>query len=81
MLGGDNDGIDTNGLVAVVVLDGYLTLGIGAQVSHLPALLANMRKGIDYRMRHIERERHVVLRLCGGITEHHTLVARTLRHA
>ncbi len=76
----DDNGINTHRLVLVVILDSHLTLGIGAQVGHLRALLADMGQCINYGVRHVEREGHVVLRFHRGVTEHHALVARTLRH-
>ena len=78
MLRGYNDGTNTQRLVVVAVLYGYLALGVGAQVGHLLALLANLRQCLHNEMRKVERSGHVIVGLVAGIAEHHTLVAGSL---
>ena len=42
VLGRHHDGIDAHRLSVVIILNGHLTLGIGAQVGHQLALAANV---------------------------------------
>ena len=56
----------------------HLALGVGAQVGHLPALLAYVGQRAHYEVGQVERHRHVILGLVGGVTEHHALVAGPL---
>ena len=80
MLGRDNDGIDTYWLVGLaIILDGYLALGIRTEVWHRRWLLATDLVKLDkQQVTKLEGQRHTVVRLVGGIAEHHTLVASTL---
>ena len=78
MLRGDDNGLDALGLALVAVLDGYLALGIGTQVTHLFLLLANAGKLLQEDMRQGDGQRHQLGCLVAGIAEHHALVARAL---
>ena len=78
MLGADDDGVDALRDALVAVLDSHLTLGIRTQVSHYLTLLADISEGAHDEVGQVERDGHVVLRLVGGIAEHHTLIAGTL---
>ena len=59
-------------------MDCYLTLGVGAQISHLLAFLADIRQCAHNKVGEVKTHRHIVLGLVSGIAEHHTLVAGTL---
>ena len=78
MLGRDNDGIDALWNAGIAVLNGHLALGVGTQIGHLLTLLADVGQGTHNEVSQVERDRHKVLRLVGGITEHHTLIAGAL---
>ena len=78
VLGRHHDGIDTLGNTIVAVLDGHLALGVGAQIGHDLAFLADVGEGAHEQMGEVERYGHVVFGFVGGITEHHALVAGTL---
>ena len=73
-----DNGVDALGDAFFAVLDCYLTLGVGAQISHLLAFLADIRKCAHNKVGQIKTHRHIVLGLVSGIAEHHTLVAGTL---
>ena len=79
--------VSTQGAVVLVILDGDLTLRVGAQVgeraalalpSHLLGLAANLGELYEQAVREVEREGHVVGGLVAGIAEHHALIAGTL---
>ena len=78
MLGGDDDGVDAHGLVLLVVFDGHLALGIGAQVGHHAALAPYVGQHAQQSVGQVQGQRHVVLRLVGGVAKHHALVAGAL---
>ena len=81
VLGRDHDRVDAlDGPVVVGVLDGHLALGVGAEVGHVLAGLADLGQPGHEPVREHERERHqrgVVL--ARGVAEHHALVAGPLR--
>ena len=78
VLRGDNNGIDSHGVVAIVVFHRYLALCIGAEIGHHLPLAADARERNHQVVSQGERQRHVVVGLIIGITKHHTLVASTL---
>ena len=74
----DHNGVDAHGLVLLVVFHGHLTLGVGAQIGHHLAFLADLCQGVHDQMRQVEGGGHVVVGLIGGVAKHHTLVAGAL---
>ena len=74
----DHDGVDTLWDTIVAVLNGYLALRVGTQVSHLLAFFANLGQCAHQQVCQVERDGHITLCLVGGITEHHALVAGSL---
>ena len=78
VLGRHHDGVDALWHAVVAIFYRDLALGVGAEVCHLLALLANVGKRAHYEVCEVERGRHVVLGLVYGIAEHHALVARAL---
>ena len=78
VLGRNHDGVDSLGDALVRVLHRHLTLGIGAQVGHLLALLADIGQGAHDQVSQVEADGHKVLRLVRGVAEHHALVTSTL---
>ena len=78
VLGRDDDGVDALRDAGVAVLDSHLTLGIRTQIGHLLTLLADVGQSAHDEVCQVERDGHKVLRLVGGITEHHTLIAGSL---
>ena len=80
VLRGDHDGIYAYGHAVVVILYGHLALGVGTKVGHVLAFAPDVGEHLQNAVRQVERQRHVVLRLVGGVAEHHSLVARALFH-
>ena len=78
VLGAHHDGVDALGHTLVAVLNGHLTLRVGTQIGHHLALAANVGERAHDELCQVERHRHVVFCLVGGVTEHHALVAGTL---
>ena len=78
VLSAHHDGVDALGNALVAVLNGHLALRVGTQIGHLLTLLADVGQCAHEQMRQVERHRHIVLGLVGGITEHHALVASAL---
>ena len=88
MLSAHHDGVYPTWLVVLTIFDSHLALGIGAQIgSHLavgthighhPTLPADVSQHAQDAVREVERQRHAVFRLVGGIAKHHALVASTL---
>ena len=78
VLGRDDDGVDALGNAFIAILHGNLALGVRTQVGHLFALLADVGQCAHDEVSQVERDGHIALRLVGGVTEHHTLVAGTL---
>src|SRR5207302_4134204 len=74
VLGGDDDGIDANGLMLGVVFDCDLGFAVWAKIVELSAL-ADLRKTLGELVRESDRRRHQLFVLVGGVTEHHALVA------
>ncbi|MNV49894.1 hypothetical protein D3C71_1418670 [compost metagenome] len=73
MLGGHNDGVDTNGSV-IIILHGYLRLAVRTQIrqqSALAGLCQSSRQLVGQR----DRQREQLRRLIRRITEHQSLVA------
>ena len=78
MLGRNNNGLDPFRLVLIGVLDGHLRLGVRTQICDLIALSSQRSQFLQYDVGEIQCEWHIVLRLVGGITEHHSLVTCSL---
>ena len=78
MLGGDYDAVNALGPVPLRVLHGDLRFGVGTQVGHLLALLADGGELLHETVGQLDGQRHVVVHFVAGVTEHHALVARTL---
>ena len=76
VLRGDDDGVQADGLVAVV-LDGDLGLAVGAQVRDGP-VLADLGQAAGEPVRQVDRQRHQLGRLVAGVAEHQALVAGAL---
>ena len=79
VLGRDDDGVDTlgnNGTVVVLVLNGDLGLGVGAQPGQR-AVTAGSRHGSVQLVGELEGQGEQLRGLIGGITEHDTLVTGT----
>lgn len=76
MLGGDQHGVQTNGLIVIVILNGYLGLAVRAQVRHFTGL-ADLGQTEGEAMCQIDRKRHQRRSLVGGVAEHHALIAGT----
>ncbi len=76
VLRGDHNGIDAQGQTLLAVLHGHLRLGIGPQIGHqLRLVLADIGQLLHQCMTQVDGQRHVALRLIGGVAEHHTLIA------
>ena len=79
VLGRKDYGVDPDRLVLRRELDGVLVLRVRTQVMHRGRLLAwYFRKDLEEFVRKRQGERHVILRVAAGVTEHHSLVAGTL---
>jgi hypothetical protein len=76
VLRGDHDGVDTDGVVVGVVLDGNLRLAVGAKVAHL-AGLSYFGQLLREFMGERDGCRHQLGGFVGGVAEHHALVAGT----
>ena len=76
MLGRQDDGVEPDGLVAVVA-DGDLGLAVGAQVGDLAAL-ADGGQALGQPVREVDRQRHQLGGVLAGVAEHQALVAGTL---
>mmetsp|Transcript_135828 Transcript_135828/g.434543 ORF Transcript_135828/g.434543 Transcript_135828/m.434543 type:complete len:217 (-) Transcript_135828:59-709(-) len=78
VLRGDDHGVDLAGLHGAVgmldVLDGHLGLAVGAQPPER-AVLAHVRELLAQTRGHGVRQRHAVLSLVAGVSEHDALVA------
>ena len=77
VLGRNHDGVHAYGLVVLVVFDGHLGLGVGAEPLDL-ALFAEFLDLFHELVGEADRERHQFRRLVHGVAEHHALVAGTL---
>ena len=62
----------------LVVFDGDLRLGVGAQVAHRLALAADHGQLLEDHVREDERRGHHLARLVAGVAEHDALVAGAL---
>ena len=80
MLRRNNNCINTNRSSVVVIFDSYLAFCIGTKVSHHLSFTTDISQHLQNAVCQIKRKRHIVFRFIGSITEHHTLVARTLFH-
>ena len=78
VLGRDDDAVDAFGSVAFRVLYGNLRLGIGTQVFHLLAFLADGGEFLNETVCQFHGQGHVVVHLVTGVAEHHALVAGAL---
>lgn len=79
VLGRNDDGVDTdgdNGAVVVLVLDGDLSLGVGAEPWER-AIATGSRHGSVELVSELESEGEELRGLIGSITEHDTLVTST----
>ncbi|CDF22597.1 putative uncharacterized protein [Prevotella sp. CAG:617] len=72
--------MDTDSLAVVVILHGYLALGVRTQVGHLLALPAYFGQYNQNVVGQRKWQRHVGIGFVIGITEHHALIAGSLRH-
>ena len=77
VLGGEHDGVQAHGPVAVVA-DRHLGLAVGAQVGDL-ALLADLGEPLGELVRQVDRQRHQLGGLVAGVAEHQALVAGALQ--
>ena len=73
-----HDGLHPQGRVIIGVLNRDLALAVRTQIAHLVALPAQLGEHLEQAMAQIERQRHVVVRLPAGVTEHHPLVTGPL---
>ena len=78
VLGAQDNGLNAQWRAVVVVFNRDLALGIGTQVRHLLALLADVRELAQQAVAQLQRQRHVVVRLAARVPEHHTLITRAL---
>lgn len=79
VLGGDNNGVNTEGndsTVVVCVLDGDLSLGVGPEPGER-AVVAGIGHGLVKLVGELDGEGKVLGSLVGGISEHDTLVTGT----
>lgn len=65
-------------MIVVAILHRHLALRVGTEIGHHLALLTDIGQRAHDEMGQIERHGHIVLRLVGGIAEHHSLIAGTL---
>ena len=77
----DDDGVYALRHVFVAVLNGNLTLRIGAKVFHHFAFATYLCESEEQSVGEVETQRHVVLGLVGSVSEHHALVAGSLHGA
>ncbi len=80
MLSGDDNGIDTkgdSGSAILLVLDGNLGLGIWADPREETRATSSSQGGVEL-VGENDGERHILLRLVGGIAEHDSLVTGTV---
>ena len=80
VLGGDDDGVDTErdgGTTLLLVLDGDLGLGVGAEPAELTRA-TGVGHGLVELVGEDDGEGHVLLSLVGGIAEHDTLITSTM---
>ena len=80
VLGRHHNGIDADGTAVVIVLNRHLALRVGTEIGHHLAFATDVCQYHQQLVGQVERERHVVFRLVGGIAEHHALVAGPLVH-
>ena len=86
MLRGDNDCLQTNRLVVLVILNGYLRLSVCAKISKR-SVLSHFRKLSGQLVCKVDGIRHILRCLVRCIAEHHALIAGTdgldlfVRHA
>ncbi len=78
MLGGDQHGVQTNGLIVIVILNGHLGLAVRAQVRHFTGLDGPRSDGRRGDVPNRSEKRHQRRSLVGGVAEHHALIAGTL---
>ena len=78
VLRADHNGIDALRTAFVVVLNSYLTLGVGTEVSHFLTLAAYLGQHGEKLVCQGEGQGHISVGLVAGVTEHHALVAGTL---
>src|SRR5581483_9492094 len=76
VLRGNDDAGDARG-TSVLVLDGHLRFGVGAEERSFAAL-SDFREILDQTVRGLDREGHQLGRLVAGVAEHHALIARAL---
>lgn len=79
VLGRDNNGVDTEGdggTTVLLVLNGDLSLGVRTEPWESTGAAGNGHSGVELVGEH-DSQRHVLLCLVGGITEHDTLVTST----
>ena len=59
-------------------MDRHLALCVRTEIGHHLAFLADVGQRSHNEMGQVERHRHIVLCLIGGIAKHHALVASSL---
>ena len=74
----NDDGVDALRNAFVGVFHRHLALGVGAQIRHLLAFVADVGQRPHDEVGQIEAHGHQVLRLVHRIAEHHALVAGSL---
>ena len=72
-----DDGVEADGLVVLVVLDGDLGLAVGAEVRDR-AVLADLRQPAREVVREVDRQRHQLGGVVARVAEHEALVAGAL---
>ena len=77
VLGGEHDGVDADGPVGLVVLDGDLGLAVGPQVGER-AVVADGGEPLGEALGHRDRQRHQDVGVVAGVAEHQALVAGAL---
>ncbi len=79
VLGRHHYGVDAYRAVVLVIFYSDLALGVGAQICHVDTLAAYLGKRHQQAVAQSERQRYVERCFVGGIAEHHTLVAGSLK--
>ena len=78
MLRADDDGVDAQRFPAFTVFHRHLRLGVGAEVLHVAAFVADGGQFLQKHVREVNGEGHVVLGFFASEAEHHALVASAL---
>ena len=78
VLSGQHNSVNALRPVLIVIFNGHLALGIRTQIGHLTSLAPNISQGTQQVVCKVKAQGNVVLRLVGGIAEHHTLISCSL---